>query len=76
MEVLAAVALAGNVLQFAEFGIKLLTTSGELYAKGASIRTPVSRNQSTGSAPWPTRASPGATVNNSVIIRLLFAASL
>ena len=33
MEALAAIALAGNVLQFAEFAIKLLTASGELYAK-------------------------------------------
>lgn len=33
MEALAAVALAGNVLQFAEFGIKLLTASGELYGR-------------------------------------------
>ena len=34
MEALAAVALAGNVLQFAGFAIKLLTSSGELYDKG------------------------------------------
>jgi hypothetical protein len=34
MEALAAVALAGNVLQFAEFAIKLLTSSSELYNKG------------------------------------------
>lgn len=34
MEALTAVALAGNVLQFAEFAIKLLTSSGELYNKG------------------------------------------
>lgn len=33
MEALAAVALAGNMLQFAEFGIKVLTTFGELYGK-------------------------------------------
>jgi hypothetical protein len=33
MEGLAAISLARNVLQFAEFAIKLLTASGELYAK-------------------------------------------
>jgi hypothetical protein len=33
MKALAAIALAGNVLQFAEFAIKLLTASGELFAK-------------------------------------------
>jgi hypothetical protein len=48
MEALAAAALAGNVLQFPEFGIKLLTTSGELYAKGdldtnASIKESIDR---------------------------------
>jgi hypothetical protein len=33
MEALAAIALAGNVLQFAEFVTKLLTSAGELYDK-------------------------------------------
>ncbi|KAK4205062.1 hypothetical protein QBC40DRAFT_65709 [Triangularia verruculosa] len=33
MEVLAAIALSGNILQFAEFGIKLLRSSAELYSK-------------------------------------------
>ncbi|KAK0742049.1 hypothetical protein B0T21DRAFT_123811 [Apiosordaria backusii] len=48
MDALAAIALSGNILQFVEFAIKLLRSSGELYSKGdltrnATIQESISR---------------------------------